>query len=98
MVSLHSIVGVNVTHVAVTDLRFLIEMRGLRALGGKLLHIEAADQQANVAPGLRGHRSEVEMHSPEVEELRDAYIFHRKEGIGKLKRQGCDVLQKWGWL
>jgi hypothetical protein len=98
MVSLHSIVGVDVTHVAVTDLRFLIEMRGLKALGGRILHLEAADQQANVAPGLRGHRSEVEMHSPEVEERRDAYIFHRTEGIGKLKRQGCDVLQKWGWL
>jgi hypothetical protein len=51
MISLQSIVGVHVTHVAVTDLRFLIEMRGLKALGGKILHLEAADQQANVALG-----------------------------------------------
>jgi hypothetical protein len=94
MISLHSIVCVHVTHVAVTDLRFLIEMRGLRALGGRILHLEAADQQANVAPELRGHRSAVELQSPEVEELRDAYIFHRKEGIGKLKRQGWDVLPR----
>jgi hypothetical protein len=41
MVSLHSIVGIDVTRVAVTHLRILIEMRGLKALGGKLLHIEA---------------------------------------------------------
>jgi hypothetical protein len=98
MVSLHEIVGIDVTHVAVADLRFLIEMRGLKALGGKILHIEAPDQQANVAPELRGHRSEVEMHSPEVEELRDALMLNRKEGLDKLKRQGCDVLQKWEWL
>jgi len=98
MVSLHEIVGVKVAKVAVTDLRFLIEMRGLKALGGKILHIESADQQANVAPELRGHRSEVELNSPEVKELRDAYIFHRKEGIGKLKPQGWDVLQRWEWL
>jgi hypothetical protein len=41
MVSLHEIVGITVTHVAVTDLRFLIEMRGLKDLGGKILHIES---------------------------------------------------------
>jgi hypothetical protein len=97
MVSLHEIVGIDVTHVAVTDLRFLIEMRGLKALGGKILHLEAADQQANVAPELRGHRSEAELDSPEVKELRDAYILNRKEGLDKLNRQGCDVLQKWEW-
>jgi hypothetical protein len=98
MVSLHDIVGIDVTHVAVTDLRFLIEMRGIKAMGGKILHLEAPDQQANIAPELRGHRSEVEMHSPEVKELRDAHMLNRKEGLDKLNRQGCDVLQKWGWL
>jgi hypothetical protein len=98
MVSLHEIVGIDVTHVAVTDLRFLIELRGLKALGGKILHIEAADQQANVAPELRSHRSEVELDSPEVKELHDAHMLNRKEGLDKLNRQGCDVLQKWGWL
>jgi hypothetical protein len=98
MISLHSIVGVDVTHVAVTDLRFLIEMRGLKELGGRILHLEAPDQQANVAPELRGHRSEVELNSPEVKELRDAHMLNRKEGLDTLNRQGCDVLQKWGWL
>jgi len=88
MRSLHDIVGVPVTKVAVTDLRFLIEMRGLKELGGKILHIEAPDQQANVAPELRGHRSEVEMHSSEVKELRDAHMLNRKEGLDTLKSQG----------
>jgi hypothetical protein len=97
MISLQKIVGVDVTHIAVTDLRFLIELRGLKALGGRILHIEAADQQANVAPGLRGHRSEVELNSPEVNERRDASIVHRTEGIGTLKRQGWDVLPRWEW-
>jgi hypothetical protein len=98
MVSMHEIVGVNVTHVAITDLRFLIEMRGLKELGGKILHIEAADQQANVAPELRGHCSEVELDSPEVRQLRDAYIFNRKDGGHTFARQGWDVLRKWDWL
>jgi hypothetical protein len=97
MVSMHEIVGVNVTHVAITDLRFLIEMRGLKALGGKILHIEAADQQANVAPELRGHRSEVELNSPEVRELRDAWIFNRKDGMNNLRDHGKLILQAWGW-
>ena len=97
MVSMHEIVGVNVTHVAITDLRFLIEMRGLKALGGKILHIEAADQQANVAPELRGHRSEVELNSPEVLELRDAWISNRKDGMNNLRDYGKLILQAWGW-
>ena len=98
MVSLHDIVGVPVTHVAVTDLRFLIEMRGLKALGGKILHIEAFDQQANVAPELRGHRSETELDSPEVKMLRNSYIFNEKNGIDRLEHEGNLVLQDWGWL
>jgi hypothetical protein len=98
MVSMHAIVGIDVTHVAVTDLRFPIEMRGLKALGGKILHIEAADQQANVAPELRSHRSEVELDSPEVEELRDAYIYNEKSGIWFLNCQGEMVLKNWGWM
>jgi hypothetical protein len=69
---LHAIVGMQPKGIAITDLRFLIEMRGLKELGGKIRHIEAADQQANVAPELRGHRSEVELDSPEVRQLRDA--------------------------
>jgi hypothetical protein len=98
ILALHAIVGMRSVGIAVTDLRFLIEMRGIKELGGKILHIEAPDQQANVAPELRGHRSEVELDSPEVKDLRDAYIFNRKDGIGKLKRQGWDVLQGWDWL
>jgi hypothetical protein len=98
MVSLREIVGVKVEKVAVTDLRFLIEMRGLKALGGKILHIEAADQQANIAPELRGHRSETEIQSPEVLSLRDAYIFNDKTGIDKLVDKGLFVLNGWGWL
>ena len=97
MVSLHRIVGVNVTHVAVTDLRFLIEMRGLKNLGGKIIHIEAADQQANVAPELRGHRSEVEIDSPEVKELRDAWIFNHKEGMKSFGAAGYSILKQFGW-
>jgi dephospho-CoA kinase len=98
MVSLHEIVGIDVTHVAVTDLRFLIEMRGLKDLGGKILHIEASDQQANVAPELRGHRSEAELDSPEVLQLRDAYLFNGKKCIHDLWLQGYDILRGWGWL
>jgi hypothetical protein len=95
---LHAIVDVQPKGIAITDLRFLIEMRGLKQLGGKILHIEAADQQANVAPELRGHRSEVELDSPEVRQLRDAYIFNRKDGGHTFARQGWDVLRKWDWL
>jgi hypothetical protein len=74
--ALREIVGVNAAGIAITDLRFLIEMRGMKDMGGKILHLEAPDQQANVAPELRGHRSEVELDSPEVLELRDAYSQH----------------------
>ena len=59
----------NAPGIAVTDLRFLIEMRGIKALGGKILHIEAADQQDNVAPELCGHRSETELDSPRGQRL-----------------------------
>jgi hypothetical protein len=45
-------------------------------MGGKILHLEAPDEQANVAPELRGYRSETELDSPEVKELRDASSQH----------------------
>jgi hypothetical protein len=76
MRSLQEIVGVECAGIAVTDLRFLIEMRGIKEIGGKILMLESPDQQANVAPELRGHRSETELDSPEVLELRDAYSQH----------------------
>jgi hypothetical protein len=76
MRALTAVIGVEPTGVAITDLRFLIEMRGIKAMGGKILHLQAADEQANVAPELRGHRSEVELDSPEVLEMRDAYSQH----------------------
>ena len=96
--ALTEIVGVQCAGVAVTDLRFLIEMRGMKAMGGKILHLAAPDQQANIAPELRGHRSEIELKSPEVVMLRDAYMFNDKDGIIPLKRQGNLVLLDWGWL
>lgn len=71
--ALQEIVGVEPAGIAVTDLRFLIEMRGIKKIGGKILHLQAPDEQANVAPELRGHRSEVELDSPEVLELRCAH-------------------------
>jgi hypothetical protein len=53
MRALHEIVGVEANHVAITDMRFLVEMAGVKALGGKILHIESADPQANIDPLLR---------------------------------------------
>jgi dephospho-CoA kinase len=97
LIGLKEIVGVEFNGVAVTDLRFLIEMRGIKFMGGKVIHIEAPDQQANVAPELRGHRSEVELDSPEVKMLRDAYLFNRKDGTHKLRRAGELILKDWGW-
>jgi hypothetical protein len=96
--ALQEIVGVECAGIAVTDLRFLIEMRGIKAMGGKILHLEAPDQQANVSPELRGHRSETEMDSPEVFDLRDARIYNTKDGIERLKREGEGVLAGWGWI
>jgi hypothetical protein len=97
MRALKEIVGVEPAGIAVTDLCFLIEMRGIKAMGGKILHLEAPDQQVNIAPELRGHRSETELQSPEVKMLRDAYIFNRKDGTDKLREKGNLVLQDWGW-
>lgn len=98
MLALSEIVGANASKVAITDSRFLVEMAGIKKIGGKILHIEAADQQANIAPELRGHRSETELDSPEFKELRDAYILNRKDGIDRLSRQGWDILREWDWL
>ena len=72
-------------------------MRGIKKRGGKILHLRAADEQANVAPELRNHRSETELESPEVLTLRDAYIFNTKESIAFLKEAGEEVLRQWGW-
>jgi hypothetical protein len=77
MRALHEVIGVQCAgRIAITDLRFLIEMRGIKEIGGKILHLTAADEQANVAPELRGHRSETELDSPEGLILRDAYSQH----------------------
>jgi hypothetical protein len=98
MRALQEIVGVECAGIAVTDLRFLIELRGLKAMGGKILHLQAPDQQANVAPERRGHRSEVELDSPEVLKLRDDYISNEKIDIDRLKCKGERMLEGWGWL
>jgi hypothetical protein len=96
--ALQEIVGIQCAGIAVTDLRFLIEMRGIKAMGGKILHLKAADQQANVAPELRGHRSEVELDSLEVLQIRDAYLFNTKRSLLDLTMAGEEVLRRWGWL
>jgi hypothetical protein len=98
MRALQDIVGVEADRVAITDMRFLIEMRGVKALGGKILHIESADQQANIDAELRTHRSEMELTSPEMLQLRDGYLFNRKAGKLKLRRQGWEILRDWDWL
>jgi hypothetical protein len=89
--ALQEIVGVECAGIAVTDLRFLIEMRGIQAMGGKILHLEAPDQQANVAPELRGHRSETELDSPEVLELRDASSQHPPRSMATRLRSATDL-------
>jgi hypothetical protein len=43
LIALRDIVGVEFEGIAITDLRLLIEMRGIKAMGGNILHIEAAD-------------------------------------------------------
>jgi hypothetical protein len=98
MRALHEIVGVHPPGVAITDMRFLIEMRGIKAMGGKILHLEAPDQQSNMAPELRGHRSETELDSPEMLELRDAYLYNSKQSLGQFVEDGQKILYGWGWL
>jgi hypothetical protein len=98
MRALFEIVGVQCAGIAITDLRFLVELRRLKLMGGKILHLKAPDQQANIAPELRGHRSETELDSPEVLSLRDDYIYNAKNGLAWLKLQGERVLGDWGWL
>jgi len=88
--ALTEIVGIQPVGVPVTDLRFLIEMRGIKAMGGKILHLQAADEQANVAPELRGHRSEVELDSPGVLTLRDAYSQHPPRSMATRLRVAGD--------
>jgi hypothetical protein len=98
MRALFEIVGVQCAGIAVTDPRFLVEMRGIRAMGGKILYLEAPDQQANLAPEQRNHRSETELDSPEVFDLRDSRIYNTKDDVERLKREGECVLAGWGWL
>jgi hypothetical protein len=89
--ALREIVGVECAGIAVTDLRFLIEMRGIKQMGGKILHLTAAAEQANVAPELRGHRSETELDRPEVKELRDAYSQHLPRPMATRLRSARDL-------
>jgi hypothetical protein len=98
MRALFEVVGVDAPGIAVTDVRFLVEMRGLKAMGGKILHLQAPDEQANLAPELGGHRSEVELDSPDVLKLRDDYISNEKIDIDRLTYKGERMLQDWGWL
>jgi hypothetical protein len=98
MRALTEIVGIHPAGIAVTDMRFLAEIRGVKAMGGKILHLQAPDEQANLDPELRGHRSEVELDSPEVVDLRDAYLFNTKESFAFLREGGEEVLRRWGWL
>jgi hypothetical protein len=94
---MHEFVGVNVDKVAIIEARFLIEMQGVKAAGDKVLHIEAADQLQNIAPELRGHRSETELQSPEMLKIRDAYLMNYKKGLRQLRWQGRRILECWGW-
>jgi hypothetical protein len=80
---------VDAAGVAVTDRRFVIEMRGIKAMGGKILHLQAPDEQANVGPELRGHRSEVELDSPEVRHLLESYLFDKQIGVQHFTTAGC---------
>jgi hypothetical protein len=88
---MYELVGIRCAGIAFTDVRILIEMRGIKAMGGKILHLEARDQPANVAPELRGHRSEVELDSPEVLELRDAYPQHPPRSMATRLRAARDL-------
>jgi hypothetical protein len=97
MRALHEIVGVHAPGIAITDLRFLIEIIGVKRMGGKIIHLQAVDEQANVAPELRGHRSETELDRPEIAELRDAYVLNLKHSVDQLRERGEQVLQEWGW-
>jgi hypothetical protein len=72
-------------------------MKGVKAIGGKVLHIEAADQLENIAPELRGHRSETELLSPEMLTSRVGSLLHEKNGISKWHEPALDVLWQWGW-
>jgi hypothetical protein len=98
MRALHEVVGVEANKVAISDMRFLIEMHGVKAIGGKVLHIEAADQQENLSPELRQHRSETELNSPDMVMIRDDYIPNGKDGKHRLGRQDWQILHAWGWL
>jgi hypothetical protein len=81
-----------------TWMQALQEIVGVKALGGKILHIESADQQANIAPELRQHRSEMELTLPEMRRMRDGYLFNDKTGKLKFRRQGWEILRAWDWL
>ena len=54
--ALFEIVGVRPDGIAVTDTRFLMEMRGVKAVGGKIVHLIAPDEQAGLTREQRLHR------------------------------------------
>jgi hypothetical protein len=61
------------------------------ALCGKILHLQAPDEQANVAPELRKHRSEVELDSPEGLILRDASSQHQPRSMATRLRAAGEL-------
>ena len=92
---LDEVVGVAADRIAICDLRFVEEMRGLKQMGAKIIHLMAPD--TNVPVELQGHRSETELDSPAMRELRDALIFNEKQDVHQLRRAGEAVLKGWGW-
>jgi hypothetical protein len=61
------------------------------ALCDKILHLQAADELANVAPELRSRHSEVELDSPEVFELRDTCFQHPPLSLATHLRAARDL-------
>ncbi len=96
--ALQEIVGLTPAGIAITDCRFLEEIRGLKAIGAKILHIEAFEEQSNLTAEQKTHRSEIELDSPAMKMLRDAYVFNQKNGLDRLKYQINPVLGDWGWV
>ena len=48
--ALDEIMCVQADRIAVTDMRFLAEIRGVKHMGGKILHLKAADEQPTSPP------------------------------------------------
>lgn len=96
-IALQDIVRVKMVGIAVTDSRFLAEIRGLKKLGAKTLHVQARDEMMNLTPEQRTNRSETELDSPEMETLRDAHILNQKKGLGIYIEEVEMILWEWGW-